>query len=139
MKSFYSNFTAVYTEVGQVMGAFIQGRRGQLADVGLLLFGVTVLATGLQHGAYADGDSGLSIQFTDDRIAQSVATILTFIEGAFGALVMVSAGLGAIMSCAFGQYRAALSCLVVAVGSFILRTIMETFFNTTSIKEAENY
>jgi hypothetical protein len=46
---------------------------------------------------------------------------------------MVSAGIGAIMSSAFGQYRAALSLLVVALGAFILRSVLSTFFNDTRI------
>jgi hydrogenase-4 membrane subunit HyfE len=53
---------------------------------------------------------------------------MTYIEGPFGALVAVCSGLGAILSSAFGQYKAALSFLIVAVGSFILRAFLITFF-----------
>ena len=56
-----------------------------------------------------------------------------YIEGSFGVLIMVVSGLGAIMSSAFGQYRAALGCLVVAVGSFILRSVASTFFNSDAL------
>jgi hypothetical protein len=48
---------------------------------------------------------------------------------------MVCAGLGAILSSAFGQYRAALGCLIIAVGAFILRSFLSTFFNDENIQE----
>ena len=60
----------------------------------------------------------------------STGNILRFIEGAFGALVMVGAGLGAIVAAAFGAYKAAISLLFVAVGAFILRAIVSLFFGT---------
>jgi hypothetical protein len=43
---------------------------------------------------------------------------------------MVVAGLGAIISAAFGAYRAAVGMLVVAVGAFILRALVSLFFGT---------
>ena len=46
---------------------------------------------------------------------------------------MVAAGLGTIISAAFGQYRAALALLVVAIGAFILRSLVTTFFNDRRI------
>ena len=49
-------------------------------------------------------------------------------------MVMVAAGIGAILSSAFGQYRAALGLLVVAVGAFILRSLLGTFFNDINIQ-----
>ena len=58
---------------------------------------------------------------------------MKYLEGSFGALIMAASGLGAIMSAAFGQYKMALSCMVVAVGAFILRSMMYTFFNVQSV------
>lgn len=65
----------------------------------------------------------------EDGIAR-VGTVLLeqFVEGSFGALVTVVAGLVAIVSAAMGAYRAAMSCLIVAVGAFTLRTVVEIFF-----------
>jgi hypothetical protein len=107
----------------------------------LFLFGVTILSLGLAKGGFTQ-DFGIEIgigthdvQYNDSQIAQAVVAILTYIEGAFGALVMVGAGIAAILSSAFGQYRAALGCLVVAVGAFILRSVMSTFFNTQTIDD----
>lgn len=58
----------------------------------------------------------------------AVSALFEVIEGAFGALVMVVAGLGAIVSAAMGAYRATVAMLVVAVGSFILRSLVTVFF-----------
>ena len=67
----------------------------------------------------------------DDRIAEMTSRLFELIEGNAGALVMVLAGIAALISAAFGAYRAAVSLLVVAVGAFILRSLVEIFFNYT--------
>ena len=94
----------------------------------LFALGIALISAGLATNAEA-----LVTNYNDARIANSVNFILTYIEGTFGALVMVAAGIGAILSSAFGQYRAALGLLVVAVGSFILRSVLATFFNDTQV------
>ena len=67
----------------------------------------------------------------DDTLNRLAAgNLLRFIEGAFGALIMIGAGLGAIIAGAFGAYKAALSLLFVAVGAFILRALVSLFFGT---------
>ena len=93
--------------------------------------GITLLALGLNDEASAYTPVA---KYNDDRIAESVDIILTYINGTFGALVMVSAGIAAILSSAFGQYRAALGLLVVAVGSFILRSLISTWFNDENLQ-----
>jgi len=74
------------------------------------------------------------VKYNDAKVANAVNAIMTYLEGSFGALIMAASGIGAIMSAAFGQYKAALSLMVVAVGAFILRSIMSTFFNDTNIQ-----
>jgi len=102
-------------------------------QVVLFVLGTVLLVTGLITGVSADGD-GLEVTYNDIRLSQAVNAILSYLEGTFGALVMVAAGLGAILSAAFGQYRAALGCLIIAVGSFILRSVLSTFFNDQNIQ-----
>jgi len=97
----------------------------------LFALGFVLLATGAAFDATAYEQQAV---YNDDRIAESVDVILTHINGSFGALVMVACGLGAILSSAFGQYRAALGLLVVAVGSFILRSLVGTWFNDSSLQ-----
>ena len=97
----------------------------------LFVVGVALLGAGLALSA----DAQLTATYNDTRVSDSLNSILTYIEGTFGAMVMVAAGIGAILSSAFGQYRAALGLLVVAVGAFILRSLVSTFFNDTRIQQ----
>lgn len=101
----------------------------------LIVTGLTVLALGVLDDATAQVSSGAGINYNTERITNAVNAIMTYLEGSFGALIMASAGVGAIMSAAFGQYKASLSLLVVAVGSFILRSLMSTFFNDEGIQQ----
>lgn len=119
-----------YTKVGQALGAAMYAPSKTQAQVMLFLLGIGLLTVGLSSGASAQ----LTTTYNDDRVANSVNAILVYIEGSFGALVMVAAGIGAILSSAFGQYRAALGLMVVAVGAFILRSVLSTFFNDTRLQ-----
>jgi len=101
----------------------------------LLLLGVALIAGGVSHDVIAQGSLGTDElgEYNDERVAEAVNRIFGYVEGSFGALIMVVAGLGAIMAAALGSYSAALGLLVVAVGAFILRSLVGTFFNTDSI------
>lgn len=108
------------------------------AQVALFIFGVAVLALGLTHGAEAqvgttNSPTASAIRYNDTRINEAIKAVLGYIEGSFGAMIMVAAGIGAIMSSAFGQYKAALGLLVVAVGAFILRSLVHAFFATSAV------
>lgn len=122
-----------YTRIGQTVGATFYAPSRTAMQVVLFVLGTVLLVTGLITGVSADGD-GLEVTYNDIRLSQAVNAILSYLEGTFGALVMVAAGLGAILSAAFGQYRAALGCLIIAVGSFILRSVLSTFFNDQNIQ-----
>ena len=102
----------------------------------IFLAGISMLAISLSLDATAQGTGGnTSTKYNDAKVANAVNAIMTYLEGSFGALIMAASGIGAIMSAAFGQYKAALSLMVVAVGAFILRSIMSTFFNVTNIHD----
>jgi len=125
-----------YVAVCQKASAAVNSHSETQAQVALFTLGVVILAAGLATGAMAADDtgSGLVATYNDTRISNSVNMVLTYLEGSFGALIMVAAGIGAILSAAFGQYKAALGCLVVAIGAFILRSFLGTFFNDVNIK-----
>ena len=89
----------------------------------------------LWWGTLADANAVRSINYNDQRVIEAINAVLLYLEGSFGALVMVCSGVGAILSAAFGQYRASLGLLVVAIGSFILRSLMSTFFNDIGIQD----
>lgn len=123
----------VYTLACQYLGTLFVAPSKSQGQVMLFLFGIALLGLGMVNISSAQSGA-LTITYNDNRIANSVNAILTYIEGSFGALIMVAAGLGAILSSAFGQYRAALGLLVVAVGAFILRSVLATFFNDRSLR-----
>jgi hypothetical protein len=136
--SLFKKANELYLAAGQKAGALFAAPTKTQTQVFMLAAGALILTAGLDTVAHAagSGSDGVELEYNDDKIATAVKAIFTFLEGSFGALVMVVAGLGAIMSAAFGQYKAALGCLVVAVGAFILRSFVYTFFNTETIEGA---
>ena len=126
---------ACYSKCGQNVGAALAAPTKRQMQVMFMASGVILLFLGTQGSAIAQayGGSGLEIEVDDDHIAQATKVLLEYLQGPLGALVMVVSGIGAIMSCAFGQYKAALNCLVVAVGSYILESLLRTFFKTESL------
>jgi hypothetical protein len=70
------------------------------------------------------------VPYDDSLIRFSVGNLYKFIEGAFGALVVVGAGLGAVIAAAVGAYKSAMALFVTAVGAFILRAYVSLFFGT---------
>lgn len=118
-----------HIHTGQVVGAKFEQHRESI-NLACGILGVTLLSLGLINSA----DAQLTARYNDKRIADAVNVVFTYIEGSFGALVMVCAGVGAILSSAFGQYRAALGLMVVALGSFTLRSFVGTFFNDRVIR-----
>jgi len=100
----------------------------------LLIGGLFLLFAGISVPAEAQYVP--KSRFDDERIAEAADILITYLNGSFGALIMVCSGIAAILSAAFGGYRAALSLLVVAVGSFILRSLISTWFNDSSMKSS---
>lgn len=100
------------------------------------LLGCAVLALGMAHYSFSVGGP-LDIEpgaYNDARVAEAINRIFQYLEGSFGALIMVVAGILAIVSAALGQYRTSINLLVVAVGAFILRSLVATFFNDESLQ-----
>lgn len=102
----------------------------------LVILGVFLITSGVIGMSFGQGlgqgptGSYSEANFQDDLIRSGVGNLFRLIEGAFGALIMVVAGLGAIIAAAMGAYRAALGMLVVALGAFILRALVSLFFGT---------
>lgn len=100
----------------------------------LLLMGMVLLAMGAIHFVFAQGGTSLEQNFNDSMLAQVVIVIVRYLRGAFGALLLVIAGIAAIISAAFGQYRVALGLAIVAVGSFVIISLLLTFFNSPELQ-----
>jgi hypothetical protein len=101
------------------------------ANTCMLVIGVALLVGGLVEVSNAGGFGSYSeANYQDSLVRNAIGNLFALIEGAFGALIMVVAGLGAIVAAAMGAYRAAVGMLVVAVGAFILRSLVSLFFGT---------
>ncbi len=104
--------------------SFLQRRANHV----LMFVGAMLLVGGLIDFSSAAVVDYHQPSFNDTLIRNAVGQLLQLIEGAFGALIMVVAGLGAIVAASMGAYRLAVSMLVVAVGAFILRALVSLFF-----------
>lgn len=137
---FASDLKSNYLCFSQRIGALLQAPSRTQMQIMLFAFGVMLLSCGVyesasaQYPGFGTGPGAAGFKYNDIRISSSANAILLYLEGSFGALVMVASGVGAILSAAFGQYRAALGLMVVALGSFTLRSLMSTFFNDVNIK-----
>ena len=129
-----SKVNSFYLDAGQRLGIYLEGIKIRSSSESVqrrVLFaaGVMLAVGGLVGKAMAQlPDTDAEEQYDDERMQAAVRVIFAFIEGGFGALIMVCAGIGAIVSSAFGQYRASLGLMIVALGSFILKSIVKTFF-----------
>jgi len=122
-----------FVSTAQYISAALNAPSVRQAQAALFVLGVCILSVGLSEAVFAQGSLANLGNYNDTRIATFTNRVFAYIEGSMGALIMVAAGLGAIISAAFGQYRAALALLVVAVGAFILRSLVATFFNDKGI------
>lgn len=75
---------------------------------------------------------GAAAAFDDRHIREGVCQLLALIEGPLGALLTTVAGIGAVVSSAFGAYRAGYSMVVVACGSFCMRSLVSLWFGVFS-------
>ena len=133
-KQLVSKVKSAHLSLCQRVGALSVAPTEKQARIALFLLGVGILSLGLSHEVSAQFGK-TQTTYNDAKIANAVNAIMAYLEGSFGALVMAAAGIGAILSAAFGQYKAALSLMVVAVGAFILRSLISTFFNDVGIRQ----
>lgn len=135
-KKIISKIQANYTAIGQAVGAVKVARSSAHLQFALVALGMATLMIGAESNALAIGQSDLldhNANYQTGQIDEAIKVIFTMLEGSFGALIAVGAGIMAVISSAFGQYRAALGCLIVAVGAFILRSFVFTWFNVETI------
>ena len=124
-KSIFAKIDSAYQTAGRKIGVAVKAPTNQQSSVFMLLAGIVLLNFGIVEFASATRND---FEIADGAFLGIICAITRFIEGPFGALIMVIAGIGAIVSSAFGQYRAAIGLLVVAIGAFILRSLVQTFF-----------
>jgi hypothetical protein len=98
----------------------------------LFFAGVSLLVLGLSVDGLAQFTT---TNYNDFKIANTRDVVMTYLEGSFGALIMVIAGLVCIIAATIGRYKVALLYLGLAVGGFITRSMIGTFFDDNNIIE----
>ncbi len=88
-----------------------------ISSVGIALFLLTLYAS---DDAYA---------YNDKKYGQVCRNLLKELDGDFGSLLTAAAGLGAVVASAAGGFKIAWSLVVVAVGSYTLKTYQEIWFD----------
>lgn len=84
--------------------------------------------TSLGGGISFGPGSGAAVPLSDAGIRAAVCQLLGLIEGSFGALIMVVAGILAIVSATMGGYRSGVNLIYIGAGAFILRSLVSLFF-----------
>ena len=92
------------------------------ANAMLFIFGVILITSSLTNLAVASNGQAMDI------IKEQLCNIMELLEGPFGALMAIVAGLAAVVAASMGGYKLAVSCLVIACGSYIVRSLVLLFF-----------
>lgn len=131
----FKKMKKLYVTTGQYVGAVVAAPSKMQGLTFSFLAGLGILLVGSQDASIAQlgTETRYDIQYNDERIDTVINAVFTYLEGSIGALIMVGAGISAIVASAFGQYKAALGLLAVAVGAFVLRSLVGTFFNDDGI------
>lgn len=96
----------------------------------LLTLGVSLLVVSVPQLAFAF-----------DSAEFAISEICGHMEGNLGALLMSVAGVGAVVSAAMGNFRAAFTCLIVGIGAFGTSAMMSFYFPDAAevcVEGAEN-
>jgi type IV secretory pathway VirB2 component (pilin) len=102
---------------------YFQLYKYEYMNVIIFCFGIFMLTFALSSIAvaqtsssgYGDASSGTNgVSEASVIIAEQLCKILDLLKGPFGALVMVVAGLAAVVTAAMGAYKMAMSCVVIA-------------------------
>ena len=93
-------------------------KEGRLvSSLGVALFLLAIYAS---DNAYA---------YDDAKYGKVCRNLLKELDGDFGSLLTAAAGLGAVIASAAGGFKIAWSLVVVAVGSYTLKTYQEIWFD----------
>lgn len=101
----------------------------------IVALGATYFLVMSEPEPHINVSGGLATRYNDVRLVNSLNAVFTYVEGAFGALVMVMAGIGAMIAAGTRRFKVAGSLCTVALAAFVLRSVTATFFNDNTIRE----
>ena len=87
------------------------------ARMALIVSGLAMITASALEAAWAFESAEFAIQ-----------ELCGHMQGSLGALLMSAAGVGAVISGAFGNFRASFSFIVVGIGAFTTSTMMSLYF-----------
>lgn len=73
-------------------------------------------------------DAAQVIGFDSTELTSSRDSFFSYIEGSVGTLIVVAAGVAAIISASMGMYAVSKTLMIAAVGTFIIKSVTLTFF-----------
>ena len=116
---------------GQYNRLDIQVQTQRMGGACLFICGCVILTIGLNMAAMGQtGDAiGSGTGEAGDIIKKQLCKIMQLLQGPFGALVTVVAGLAAVVTAAMGGYKLAMSCVVIACGTYIIEAFTKLFFD----------
>jgi hypothetical protein len=79
---------------------------------------------GVGGGGSGSGGSGEASKIIKEQLCK----ILGLLQGTFGALILIVAGLAAVVTAAMGAYKLAMACVVIACGAFVIESFQILFF-----------
>ena len=106
------------------------------SNVLLFVLGIMIITLGVFNlDAVAELDNTGGNSKAGEIIKEQLCKILGLLQGAFGALILVVAGLAAVVTAAMGAYKLAMSCVVIACGAWVIEAFMMLFFPNISCDE----
>ena len=87
----------------------------------MIIFALSIVIYNLSITEFAFADGLKSAEF-------AISEICGHIMGSLGALLMATAGVGAVVSAAFGNLKASYGLIVVGVGAFTVSSFLSLYF-----------
>lgn len=117
-----------------VSGSLLQSRTSfLLAGIGLLCLGLTDLAEAKVSVSLP------KVDWDESHFHFARCRLFRLLEGSFGALLAVGAGIGSIIAAAVGKYAVSYTFLAVSVGSFCMRSFVSLFFGDVGQQCGEDF
>lgn len=125
MKNIYIKINDLSLKAACLLEAFLSSKTFLfLLGLGLLSFGLSDLAQAQVSVTLPDVGNDIG----EEQFNFARCRFLRLLEGSFGALLAVAAGIGSIIAASVGKYAVSYTFLAVSVGSFCMRSFVSLFF-----------
>lgn len=98
----------------------------------LWVFGSAMLVSGLTEVSQAQTVTVFYERVPQASFMNATCTILGFVQGSFGGLMVTISGIIAIVSAAFGAFKASTAMVATGTVAFVLRDLIDLYFDMPS-------